>query len=131
MRISDWSSDVCSSDLRYYGEVTLRESFARSMNSVAVRLTQKVGPKTVAATARRLGITSELRPTGGIALGASEVTLLELTGAYAAFATQGHRVLPYGITEIRDAPGRLLFPRDRTPGASVVEAHPPARTATG
>src|SRR3546814_17348790 len=63
MRISDWSSDVCSSDLRYYGEVTLRESFARSMNSVAVRLTQKVGPKTVAATARRLGITSELRPT--------------------------------------------------------------------
>src|SRR3546814_16742651 len=92
------------------------------MNSVAVRLTQKVGPKTVAATARRLGITSELRPTGGIALGASEVTLLDLTGAYAAFANQGHRVLPYGITEIRDAAGRLLFQRDRTPGDSVVSA---------
>src|SRR5690606_11161818 len=74
------------------------------------------------ATARRLGITSELRPTGGIALGASEVTLLELTGAYGAFANQGRRVLPYGITEIRDAAGRLLFERDRTAGDIVISA---------
>lgn len=120
VRVSNWTPDNYNG--RYYGDVTLRESFARSMNSVAVRLTQKVGPKTVAATARRLGITSELRPTGGIALGASEVTLLDLTGAYAAFANQGRRVMPYGITEIRDAAGRLLFQRDRTPGDSVVSA---------
>src|SRR3546814_2473864 len=92
------------------------------MNSVAVRLTQKVGVKTVIATAQRLGISSELRPTGGIALGASEVTLLDLTGAYAAFANQGRRVLPYGISEIRDAAGRLLFQRDRMPGDPVVSA---------
>jgi penicillin-binding protein 1A len=108
---------------RYYGEVTLRDSFARSMNSVAVRISQKVGPKTVVATAQRLGIASDLRPNGGIALGASEVTLLELTGAYAVFANQGRRVLPYGITEIRDSAGRLLYQRDRTPGESVVAAH--------
>ena len=107
----------------YYGDVTLRESFARSMNSVAVRVTQKVGPKTVVATAQRLGISSDLRPTGGIALGASEVTLLELTGAYAVFANQGRRVTPYGITEIRDARGQLLFQRDRAPGETVVSAH--------
>jgi len=107
---------------RYYGEVTLRDSFARSMNSVAVRLTQKVGPKTVVATAQRLGIASKLRPTGGIALGASEVTLLELTGGYAVFANQGRHVAPYGITEIRDAEGQLLFQRDRNPGDSVVSA---------
>jgi penicillin-binding protein 1A len=118
VRVSNWTPDNYNG--RYYGDVTLRESFARSMNSVAVRLTQRVGAKTVAATAQRLGISSELSPTGGIALGASEVTLLDLTGAYAAFANQGRRVLPYGITEIRDAAGRLLFQRDRTPGDHVV-----------
>ena len=107
---------------RYYGEVTLRESFARSMNSVAVRVTQKVGPKKVVEAARRLGITSELRPNGGISLGASEVTLLELTGAYAVFANQGRLVGPYGITEIRDGRGKLLFRRDPPPGETVVSA---------
>ncbi len=114
---------------RYYGEVTLRESFARSMNSVAVRVTQQVGPKTVVATAKRLGIGSELRPTGGIALGASEVTLLELTGAYAVFANQGHRVTPYGITEIRDAHGQLLFQRDQAAAEAVVSAQNLAQMA--
>lgn len=107
---------------RYYGDVTLRESFARSMNSVAVRVTQKVGPKKVVEAARRLGITSELRPNGGISLGASEVTLLELTGAYAVFANQGRLVGPYGITEIRDGRGKLLFRRDPPPGETVVAA---------
>jgi penicillin-binding protein 1A len=121
VRVSNWTPDNYNG--HYYGDVTLRESFARSMNSVAVRVTQKVGPKTVAATAERLGISSELRPTGGIALGASEVTLLDLTGAYAVFANQGRRVLPYGITEIRDARGQLLFQRDRTTGDNVVSAH--------
>src|SRR3546814_4302151 len=66
--------------------------------------------------------TTLFRSTGGIALGASEVTLLDLTGAYAAFANQGRRVLPYGISEIRDAAGRLLFQRDRMPGDPVVSA---------
>ncbi|MGF1592317.1 MAG: transglycosylase domain-containing protein [Kiloniellaceae bacterium] len=127
VRFADWTPD--NYDGRYYGEVTLRESFARSMNSVAVRLTQKVGPKTVVATARRLGISSTLRPTGGIALGASEVTLLEMTGAYAAFANQGRRVAPYGIVEIRDAAGRLLYERDRTPGDNVVSAQHLAQMA--
>src|SRR3546814_14358104 len=102
------------------------------MNSVAVRLTQKVGVKTVIATAQRLGISSELRPTGGIALGASEVTLLDLTGAYAAFANQGRRVLPYGISEISDAAGRLLFQRDRMPGDPVGSArHRDDRNSAG
>ncbi|MEQ8355601.1 MAG: PBP1A family penicillin-binding protein [Kiloniellaceae bacterium] len=120
VRIGKWTPGNYGD--RYYGEVTLRESFARSMNSVAVRVSQKVGPKTVMATAQRLGISSELRPTGGIALGASEVTLLELTGAYAVFANQGRRVAPYGITEIRDAEGKLLFQRDRRPADHVVSA---------
>ncbi|MGF1630474.1 MAG: transglycosylase domain-containing protein [Kiloniellaceae bacterium] len=127
VRVSNWTPDNYNG--RYYGDVTLRESFARSMNSVAVRLTQKVGPKTVVATAQRLGISTTLSPTGGIALGASEVTLMDLTGAYAVFANQGRRVTPYGITEIRDAAGRLLFQRDRAPGDAVVSARHLAQMA--
>ncbi|MEE8228158.1 MAG: PBP1A family penicillin-binding protein [Kiloniellales bacterium] len=96
---------------RYYGEVTLREAFARSLNSVAVRLTEESGRAQVAEAARRLGITSPLEISPSIALGTSEVTLLELTGAYAAFANRGRGVWPYGIAEIRDTTGRVLYRR--------------------
>jgi penicillin-binding protein 1A len=96
---------------RYFGKVTLREAFARSLNSVAVRVLQKVGPEAVAATARRLGITSDLEATPSISLGTSEVTLLELTGAYAVFANRGSGVWPYAIEEIREASGRILYRR--------------------
>jgi penicillin-binding protein 1A len=96
---------------RYFGRVTLREAFARSLNSVAVRVSQEVGPEKVAATARRLGITSDLEATPSIALGTSEVTLLELTAAYAVFANRGRGVWPYAIQEIREASGRVLYRR--------------------
>ena len=95
----------------YRGDVTLRESAARSSNAVAVALTEKVGRKTVIQAARRLGITTDLRPDPSLALGAHEVTLLELTGAYAAVANGGDGVWPYGITEIRDGDGRILYQR--------------------
>ena len=96
---------------RYYGEVTLRESFARSLNSVAVRLTDEVGSGKVVEVAERLGITEELANNGSIALGTSEVTLLDLTSAYAAFANDGFGVWPHGIREIRGNRGQLLYQR--------------------
>ncbi|MCP5114385.1 MAG: penicillin-binding protein, partial [bacterium] len=74
---------------RYYGDVTLREGFARSLNSVSVRLTEQVGRERVAEVARRLGITSDLEVAPSLALGASEVTLLELVQAYATLAREG------------------------------------------
>ncbi len=61
---------------RYYGNVTVREAFARSLNAATVRISQRVGPERVAAVARRLGITSTIEITPSIALGTSEVTLL-------------------------------------------------------
>lgn len=105
---------------RYYGVVTMREAFARSLNSVAVRLTEEVGRDRVAAAARRLGIASQLEVSPSIALGASEVTLLELTGAYAAFANRGRGVWPYGVVEIRDAAGRVLYRRRGSGPGEVV-----------
>ncbi|MCZ6860077.1 MAG: PBP1A family penicillin-binding protein, partial [Alphaproteobacteria bacterium] len=107
---------------RYYGRVTLRESLTRSLNSVAVRVSEKVGRGKVIRVARRLGIKSKLRSHPSIALGAAEVTMLELTGAYATLANKGMGVNPYGILEIRERSGRVLY-RRRGSGLGRVIAH--------
>ena len=96
---------------KFYGEVTLREAFARSLNSVAVQLYLTTGGKAVERAAERLGITAELNPDPALALGSSEVNLIELTSAYAVFANQGEGVWPHGIEEIRDSAGVVLFRR--------------------
>jgi penicillin-binding protein 1A len=95
----------------YRGDVTFREAAARSSNAVAVALAERAGRSKVVRAARRLGITSPLRPDPSLALGTNEVTLLELTGAYAAVANGGEGVWPYGIEEIRDGNGRVLYRR--------------------
>ena len=107
---------------RYYGQVTLRESVTRSLNSVAVRVSEKVGRKKVIRVARRLGVRSRLRSHPSIALGAGEVTMLELTGAYAALANNGVGVFPFGIKEIRTRGGRVLYRRRGSGLGRVVAA---------
>ncbi len=80
----------------YQGEISLRDALAQSVNTVAARLAAEVGPWKVVRTARRLGIHSKLHTDPSIALGTAEVTLLELTGAYAPFANGGQGVhAPY------------------------------------
>jgi penicillin-binding protein 1A len=107
---------------KYFGEVTLREAFARSLNSVAVQLSERVGREKILQTAKRLGISSPLSAHPSIALGTSEVTLLELTGAYAAFANRGHGAWPFGIEEIRAADGTLLYRRQGSGPGQLVGA---------
>jgi len=119
VRIGDWSPR--NYDDRYYGDVTLREALTRSLNSVAVRVSERVGRDKVVAVAHRLGITSKLAARPSIALGTSEVSLLELTAAYAAFANDGDGVWPYGIVEIRDDGGRILYRRAGSGPGRVVE----------
>ena len=102
---------------RYLGRVTLRTALAQSLNLATLDLAQQLGPGAIAAFARQLGITSPLREELGLAIGASEVTLLELTGAYCAFANGGARVEPYAIEAAADADGE------------IVEAHVPAARA--
>ena len=98
-------------DDEYRGPVTVREGFARSINTVAVRVGLKAGVKRIRETARRLGIESTLPADASIALGTGEVTLLELTSAYATLANGGARVLPHGIAEIRNRAGDVLYSR--------------------
>lgn len=94
-----------------YGQVSLETAFAYSLNTVAVRLIDAVGPKAVASTARQLGIESGLRPVPSLALGTSEVTPLELTAAYLPFATGGVRRPPFGVERVSDADAGLLYAR--------------------
>jgi penicillin-binding protein 1A len=108
--IKDWSPDNYTET--HAGPVTLEQAFARSINTVAVELGQEVGLPNVISVAHRLGIESRLEPNASLALGTSEVTPLELTQAYAAFATVGHRVQPYTVLEVRKANGDLVFRRN-------------------
>ncbi|MEM8575620.1 MAG: PBP1A family penicillin-binding protein [Pseudomonadota bacterium] len=104
----------------YKGRVSLRYALAHSINTVAVKLTANVGPARVAQTAQRLGVGSKLNAQPSLALGTSEVTLVELTGAYAPFANGGTRVLPHVITHIRTEDGETLYTRQRASAGRVV-----------
>ncbi len=85
---------------RYLGRISLREAFAKSVNSVAVLLTEAVGRETVAETARGLGIVSPLQVHPSLALGTSNVNLLEMVAAYGAVGFGAARLEPYGIVAL-------------------------------
>ena len=116
-------------DNRVSGEISMREAFARSVNTSAVRVAQRVGIDSVARTARALGIASPIQRNLSSALGSSEVNLLEITGAYAAFANGGNGVLPYAIAEIRDTAGTVLYRRQGS-GPGPVMSQPALATMT-
>jgi penicillin-binding protein 1A len=91
------------------GEMSLRKALAQSKNIPAVRLMEKLGPHAVVRFARRLGIESPLQPNLTLALGTAELTLEELTAAYAVFARQGNHVRPFGLVEVQDRAGRVIW----------------------
>lgn len=109
VNINGWKPE--NYDRGYRGPISLRNALALSLNTVAVKLTMEVGPQAVVQTAQRLGITSPLQADPTIALGTSEVTPLELVGAYASFANGGVGVVPYVITEVKAVDGRPIFSR--------------------
>ena len=117
--IQGWRPENYTRD--YRGEVTLQTALASSLNTVAVRLTSEVGPRTVVRTAQRLGIGSPLQANPSIALGTSEVTVLEMTGAYVPFANGGNGVIPHVINRIRTTNGRVLYRRTPVNPGRVVE----------
>lgn len=106
---------------QYTGEVSLRRALAQSINSVAVRLNQDAGRGRTIAVARRLGIKSELREEPSLALGTSEVTLLEMTGAYSVFGNGGMSVEPHAIRRVRMSSGRVLYAREVPRTAQAVD----------
>ena len=117
-------------DGQYHGEMRVEEALARSINTVAVKVSEQAGRQRVLKMAHRLGIASELPPTPSLALGTGEVSLLELTGAYQPIASHGEAAFVHGIDEIRQADGTLLFKREGS-GAGRVVSRRDADTMTG
>jgi penicillin-binding protein 1A len=107
INLKGWQPENYSHE--YMGPVTLTRALSLSLNTVAIRVGLEAGPKTVAKTAHRLGIKSELQINPSIALGTSEVTPLELVTAYAPFANGGIGVSPHVITKVTTATGKSLY----------------------
>lgn len=94
-----------NSDREFRGRISLRQALEESRNVPFARLGLEIGAERIVETARSLGITSPLVPVPSLSLGASEVTLLELTAAYAVFAAEGERTPPHAVRTALDARG--------------------------
>ncbi|HEY5337244.1 MAG TPA: PBP1A family penicillin-binding protein [Rhizomicrobium sp.] len=108
---------------RQYGTITLAEALAHSVNTITAALGQEVGISTVVEAAQRCGITSPLEQNAALALGTSDVTPIEMTTAYAAFANGGNRVYPYYVTEVDDHGGHPIYQRKDVTPQRVIASH--------
>jgi penicillin-binding protein 1A len=95
-------------DQKWHGSVTMRYALENSINVASIRLEEKIGPKSVIETARRMGIQSHLEPVLSLTLGSSDVTLLEMTSAYGVFASGGVRATPLAVLRVTDSKGKVL-----------------------
>ncbi len=93
----------------YLGEITVRKALALSKNTPVVRLIEKIGPAKVIAFAKNAGVSSKLHSNLSLALGTSEVSLIELTSSYIPFANMGIKVEPFSIWKITDSDSRIIF----------------------
>jgi penicillin-binding protein 1A len=110
IRIGNWEPRNYTGEFR--GTMTLQTALGQSINTVAARLASQVGTGNVAATAKRLGITSRIQLDPSMALGAVEVSPLEMAQAYVPFSNGGFSARAYGIEQIRTKDGRTLYDRN-------------------
>lgn len=106
---------------RYYGDITLATAFAKSVNSVPLKLTETYGIDSVLDMAGRLGVGTKLRREYSTVLGASEMSLVDLTTIYAVIWNNGASVRPYSITKITDPRGNVLYARNPSDALQVLQ----------
>ena len=102
-------------------DITLSQGLARSMNTITARLVLEINPSTVATYARRMGIDTELQEVPSIALGTSDVTLLDMSAAYSTLANGGLHNEPTAVTRIEDRYGNVLYEAQPTPREALSE----------
>jgi penicillin-binding protein 1A len=117
--IDGWQPDNYTG--KYVGDVTLREAFAESINTVAVKVAETVDRQRVIEVAHKMGISSHIVPHPSMTLGTSEMSLLELTGAYGIVANGGFKVKPYAIAEIHDSRGKVIYKHPQTPAEQLID----------
>ncbi|MCG8441901.1 MAG: PBP1A family penicillin-binding protein [Caulobacterales bacterium] len=122
IRIGDWEPANYKNE--YEGEMALITALAKSVNTVAVRLGEEVGRDQVARMARRMGMTTRVRPLRAMALGVEDVSLLELSDAYLPFANHGYAAPAYAITEVAGLEGEVLWRRDGSPVTRALADRP-------
>ena len=103
----DWEPK--NSDRKYRGMVTLKRALALSINTISAKLIDKTGPEAVVTLTKKLGVKSEIPAQPAIALGAVEITVEDMVGAYSTFANQGVYVKPQFINRIEDKNGVILY----------------------
>ncbi len=108
-----WSPE--NYDRRYRGRVTMRQALEESLNVPTVRLLEMVGVQAVVDVARRMGVAGELHRDLSLALGTSEISLLELTAAYAVVANRGMRVPAGGVRQVTGPGGEVRWERRVAP----------------
>lgn len=113
LKIGKWQPQ--NFDDNYRGEISMRDALAFSINTPTIRLAQQVGVARIRTLATRLGISTPLQNDLSLALGTSEVSLTDLTSAYAVFANGGQAVVPYGIDSIRTKDGKSIYAREAPP----------------
>lgn len=109
IKIGKWSPKNYTG--KHIGRVSLREAMEKSINTVAVKVAQRIGVDKIIDVAARLGVTSKMQPHPSLALGVNEVSLLELTASYAVVANGGISVWPHAISKIRNRAGAILYNR--------------------
>ena len=117
---NEWSPGNSGGDSLGSGQMlTLREGLARSKNTITGRLVMLVSPREVAFYARRMGVQSRLEEVPSIALGTSDVSLLELTSSYSTLASGGEYHEPIVVTRIEDRFGNVLFEAEPRPQMAI------------
>ncbi|MCX8995633.1 PBP1A family penicillin-binding protein [Rhizobiaceae bacterium BDR2-2] len=107
VRIGNWTPE--NYDQKFRGPVTISTALAQSLNTIAAQLVMEAGPDQVVSFAHRMGIESTLQPNASIALGTSEVSLTELTAAYAPFMNGGYKATPHIVRRIASLDGKVLY----------------------
>jgi penicillin-binding protein 1A len=107
VRFGKWAPE--NYDQKFRGEVTLTSALSNSLNTIAAQLTVEAGPERVVQLAHRMGIESDLQANASISLGTSEVTLLELTAAYAPLMNGGFKATTHVVKRITDSDGKTVY----------------------
>ncbi len=104
---------------KYYGDIRLIDALTLSLNTVAIRLAQTVGIDNVINVARRMGITADLEPNLSLALGTSEVPMVQMAQAYATINSGGYAVKAFGVKKVKTSKGDVLFEYKPEPSPRV------------